>query len=82
MGKPTSSHLLEFYGIDCDHCVDMEPLIQKLRDEENLALRRFEVCVFEEQPAEEDGFEEGWVLFFVKTSREEDGLLGAEMEIV
>eukprot|EP00188_Purpureofilum_apyrenoidigerum_P003377 Plantae.Rhodophyta-Purpureofilum_apyrenoidigerum.ctg3506.p2 GENE.Plantae.Rhodophyta-Purpureofilum_apyrenoidigerum.ctg3506~~Plantae.Rhodophyta-Purpureofilum_apyrenoidigerum.ctg3506.p2 ORF type:complete len:202 (+),score=47.63 Plantae.Rhodophyta-Purpureofilum_apyrenoidigerum.ctg3506:151-756(+) len=37
------SHLLEFYGIDCDHCVDMEPLIQKLREEENMPIRRFEV---------------------------------------
>ncbi|KAJ8907658.1 hypothetical protein NDN08_007767 [Rhodosorus marinus] len=37
------SHLLEFYGIDCDHCVDMEPLIQKLREEEGLGIRRFEV---------------------------------------
>ncbi|KAF6003480.1 hypothetical protein CCYA_CCYA07G2004 [Cyanidiococcus yangmingshanensis] len=37
------SHLLEFYGIECDHCVDMEPLMERLQKEIGLPIRRFEV---------------------------------------
>jgi thiol-disulfide isomerase/thioredoxin len=37
------SHLLEFYGIECDHCVDMEPLMERLQKETGLPIRRFEV---------------------------------------
>lgn len=37
------SHLLEFYGIECDHCVDMEPLMERLQKELGVPIRRFEV---------------------------------------
>jgi thiol-disulfide isomerase/thioredoxin len=44
MEKPNNqSHLLEFYGIECDHCVDMEPLMGQIEKELNLPIRRFEV---------------------------------------
>ena len=35
--------LIEFFGTDCPHCVEMEPLIKQLEDEEGLKLERFEV---------------------------------------
>lgn len=40
---PTKSHLLEFYGVECDHCVEMHPLIDQLQAETGLTLRGFEV---------------------------------------
>ncbi|KAA8494023.1 hypothetical protein FVE85_3998 [Porphyridium purpureum] len=42
-GRPKNGHLLEFYGIECDHCVDMEPVIEQLKHETGLTMRRFEV---------------------------------------
>ena len=35
--------LLEFYGTECPHCIDMEPLIERLNKEERIELTRFEV---------------------------------------
>ena len=35
--------LLEFYGTECVHCKEMEPLIERLRQEEKIELTRFEV---------------------------------------
>lgn len=40
---PTKSHLLEFYGVECDHCVEMHPLMDQLQAETGLTLRGFEV---------------------------------------
>jgi thiol-disulfide isomerase/thioredoxin len=37
------SHLLEFYGEDCPHCVDMAKLVSKLEKEEGIKIQRFEV---------------------------------------
>lgn len=37
------SHLLEFYGIECDHCVEMEPVLEELNEETGLTTRKFEV---------------------------------------
>jgi len=39
----TKSHLLEFYGVECDHCVEMHPLIDQLQAETGLTMRGFEV---------------------------------------
>mmetsp|Transcript_896 Transcript_896/g.1941 ORF Transcript_896/g.1941 Transcript_896/m.1941 type:complete len:166 (-) Transcript_896:225-722(-) len=41
--RKEKSHLLEFYGIECDHCVEMEPVLDELREETGLATRKFEV---------------------------------------
>nr|UXY87432.1 CPARA_3gp387 [Cryptomonas sp.] len=46
--KNTKSHLLEFYGIECDHCVDMEPLMDQIEREGGIPVRRFEVWYNEE----------------------------------
>jgi hypothetical protein len=37
------SHLFEFYGIECDHCVDMEPLMEQIEKDSGMPIRRFEV---------------------------------------
>lgn len=36
-------NLLEFYGTECVHCKEMDPLIERLRDEEGIELTRLEV---------------------------------------
>ena len=37
------SHLLEFYGTECPHCVHMHELIERLEKEEGVKVDRFEV---------------------------------------
>jgi len=36
-------HLMEFYGTECSNCRSMEPLIQRLQDEEGVEIARLEV---------------------------------------
>jgi len=36
-------HLIEFFGTECSHCRTMEPLIDRLKDEEGLEIVRLEV---------------------------------------
>ena len=35
--------LVEFFGTECPHCVDMEPLLERLKDETGVKIDRFEV---------------------------------------
>ena len=35
--------LMEFYGTECPHCIEMEPLIKKLEKETKLKIKRYEV---------------------------------------
>jgi len=35
--------LIEFYGTECVHCRDMEPLIEKLNKEHKIKITRLEV---------------------------------------
>ena len=35
--------LINFYGKECPHCITMHPLIQKLRDEEDVIVEDREV---------------------------------------
>lgn len=37
------SHLLEFFGTECPHCVSMHELVEKLEKEEGLKVDAFEV---------------------------------------
>ncbi|MBI4162722.1 MAG: hypothetical protein HY513_03490 [Candidatus Aenigmarchaeota archaeon] len=37
------SGLLEFYGTECVHCREMEPLIEKLKQETGIVVQRIEV---------------------------------------
>jgi len=39
MGK----RLIEFYGTECVHCKDMEPLIERLNKENGIKITRLEV---------------------------------------
>ena len=36
-------NLVEFYGTECVHCREMEPLINKLKKEERIEITRLEV---------------------------------------
>ncbi len=38
-----SEDLIEFYGTECVHCKEMEPLIEKLKQEAGLVVQRLEV---------------------------------------
>mmetsp|Transcript_19336 Transcript_19336/g.33323 ORF Transcript_19336/g.33323 Transcript_19336/m.33323 type:complete len:210 (+) Transcript_19336:65-694(+) len=78
--RKDKSHLLEFYGIECDHCVDMEPLIEQLKDEMGLTLRRFEVWYNDDnlkllQRLDKDGSCGGVPFFYNK--RTQDWVCGA-----
>jgi len=42
------SDLIEFYGEECPHCKNMEPLIDKLEKEENVKIEKLEVWHNEE----------------------------------
>lgn len=35
--------LIEFYGTECVHCREMDPLVQRLEKEEGLKIERLEV---------------------------------------
>lgn len=35
--------LLEFYGTECVHCIEMRPLVEKLEKEERIKFTRVEV---------------------------------------
>jgi len=35
--------LLEFYGETCPHCIEMKPLVEKLKQEEGVEVEQFEV---------------------------------------
>ncbi len=37
------SHLLEFYGTECPHCVDMHGLVERLEKEEGIKVEAIEV---------------------------------------
>lgn len=38
-----NSHLLYFYGTECTHCHEMNPLHEKLAEEEGLKLKKIEM---------------------------------------
>ncbi len=42
------SHLLEFYGTECPHCVEMHELVIKLEKEEGIKVEALEVWHNEE----------------------------------
>lgn len=35
--------LLEFYGESCPHCMEMKPLVAKLKEEEGIEIEQYEV---------------------------------------
>jgi thiol-disulfide isomerase/thioredoxin len=43
MVEEVDSELIEFYGIECVHCREMEPMIERLEIETKLKIRRLEI---------------------------------------
>lgn len=41
--KMSKADLIEFYGTECVHCKEMEPLIERLKQETGLVVQRIEV---------------------------------------
>jgi thiol-disulfide isomerase/thioredoxin len=41
--KQANPDLIEFYGTECVHCHEMQPLIEQLEKEEGIILTRLEV---------------------------------------
>lgn len=37
------SHLIDFFGTECPHCHDMEPLVKQLEEELGIQVKRMEV---------------------------------------
>ena len=64
------SHLLEFYGTECPHCVRMHELVEKLEKENGVKVDRFEVWHNEENAKKLEGIDKGLcggVPFFYNT---------------
>ncbi len=63
------NHLLEFYGTECPHCVDMHVLVEQMEKEEGIKVEAIEVWHNKENAAlikecDKDG-ECGGVPFFI-----------------
>jgi len=64
------TYLIEFYGKECPHCQSMEPLIERLKQEEGLHILKLEVWHNEENATlmrEYDKSRCGGVPFFYNT---------------
>ena len=64
------SNLLEFYGEECPHCVDMRSLTEKFEKENNLKIDRFEIWHNEENAKKMEEYDKGLcggVPFFYNT---------------
>lgn len=64
------SHLLEFYGTECPHCLRMHKLVERLEKEENLKVDAFEVWHNEDNAKKLEGLDKGvcgGVPFFYNT---------------
>lgn len=63
-------HLLEFYGTECVHCRQMEPLIARLEEETGVTITRLEVWHNQENAARLKQYDQGFcggVPFFYNT---------------
>lgn len=64
------SHLLEFYGAECPHCIHMMPLIEQLEKELGLKVEKLETWHNEENANKQGEFDNGLcggVPFFYNT---------------
>lgn len=64
------SHLLEFYGTECVHCKQVEPLLERLEDELGVTVTRLEVWHNQEHAALWKKYDQGrcgGVPFFYNT---------------
>ena len=66
--------LLEFYGRQCPHCVQMEPLVEKLEKDTGVKVDQYEVWHSEENARKMEQYEKGLcggVPFFFNTDTNE-----------
>lgn len=64
------SHLLEFYGKECSHCIEMIPLIKRLRKEGGFVIKQYEVWHNKENAKLMNNYDKGYcggVPFFMNT---------------
>ncbi len=64
------SHLLEFYGEECPHCMDMKKVVKKLEENEGLKIESLEVWHNEENLKKMEGLDQdrcGGVPYFYNT---------------
>jgi len=62
--------LIDFYGRECPHCINMEPLVKQLEQEANVKVERLEVWHNAENAKKMDGYDKGrcgGVPFFINT---------------
>jgi thiol-disulfide isomerase/thioredoxin len=62
--------LIDFYGLECPHCHNMEPLVARLEKEANVKVDRIEVWHNEENAKKMEGYDKGrcgGVPFFMNT---------------
>lgn len=65
--------LLEFYGLECEHCKKVFPLIEKLEKEEGIKIVQYEVWHNEENAKKLESFDVGLcgiVPFFINEKSE------------
>ena len=64
------SHLLEFFGTECPHCIEMKILVAKLEKEEGVKIHSFEVWHNEDNAKKLEEYDQdlcGGVPFFYNT---------------
>ena len=62
--------LLEFYGKECGHCVNMDPFVRKLEKDEGIKFERFEVWYHPENAKKMEKYDRGrcgGVPFYINT---------------
>ena len=63
--------LMEFYGTECPHCVDMKPLVERLEKEENVKVEKLETWHDDENERKRQEMDKGLcggVPFFINTA--------------
>tara|TARA_B100001971_G_C18168763_1_gene525818 strand:- start:771 stop:1025 length:255 start_codon:yes stop_codon:yes gene_type:complete len=66
--------LLEFYGKECPHCVEMQLLVEKLEKDTGVEVDRYEVWYSEENAKKMEQYDKGLcggVPFFFNTDTNE-----------
>lgn len=60
---------LEFYGLECPHCIRMKPLLEKLEKEAGIKFESYEVWHNEENAKKMQEYDKscGGVPFFINT---------------
>lgn len=64
------SHLIEFYGKECPHCIHMAPMIEQLEKELDIKIEKLETWHNEENAKKQEEFDKGLcggVPFFYNT---------------